>query len=303
VTLRATDGIDDSSKGIDIDVGRRLDLSETVNVVDQTDYPYVVPNNGPLSIDAGVTVRIEAGVKVFFTNTGGGLEVAGTLDINGTDEEMVLLAPGVCPGETGFWKGIRYIGEQAAGSISNLMIAYTRDGLTIENGAVVTADSIAIDKASRAGVSVKNGGELTLSHSRISDSSAGIYVTNGILLLQDSIIRDNGNFGLSFEGGAGTFSATVTGCEIANNTIDGIVLGEAAAPVVNGCSMYWNGGGQGEYRVLSFEVGYSYYGTIDMTGNYWGVSTSEEIEQQIIRNGAGATVDYTGWLEEPPLRN
>jgi len=302
VKLSVTDGIDDVSKSVSIDVGRNIDMNPGNNVITETDYPYIVPGNIPFRIASHMTLRIEAGVKVVFNEGTGGFDVEGGLVINGTEQDMVLLAPNACPGESRVWKGVVFRGGQATGDLNYVTISSTADGLTVENGAVVIADNIVVDQASGEGVAVITGGRLTLSNSRVWDNGAGIYVANGILLLQNSSIRDNGNFGVAMISTGGTFNVTITSCVIATNVMDGIVLAELANPSVNNCSLYWNGSGRPEHRALCLSPGYSNLNTIDMTGNYWGVTTDFEIEQQIIMNGAEVTVDYSGWLEDPPVQ-
>jgi hypothetical protein len=302
VKLSVTDGIDGVSKSIDIDVGRNIDMNPGINVITDTDYAYIVPGNIPFRIASHMTLRIEAGVKVVFCEGTGGFNVEGGLVINGTEQDMVLLAPSACPGESRVWNGIVFRGGQATGDLNYMTISSTADGLTVENEAVVTADNIVVDQASGEGVAVINGGRLTLSNSRVWDNGAGIYVANGTLLLQNSSIKDNGNFGISMIATGGPFNVTITSCVIATNVMEGIVLAEMANPSVNNCSLYWNGSGRPEHRALFLSPGYSNQNTIDMTGNYWGVTTELEIEQQIIMNEAEVMVDYSGWLEDPPVQ-
>ena len=302
VRLKVTDGIDDVSKSVDIDVGRNIDMYPGFNVITETDYAYIVPGALPFGIPTHMTLRIEAGVKVVFSEGTGGFTVEGGLVINGTEENRVLLASSACPGESRVWKGIVFRGDEATGDLNYTTISSTADGLTVENAAVVTADNIIVDQASGEGIAVITGGSLTLSNSRVWDNGAGIYVANGKLLLQNSSIKDNGNFGISMIWTGGPFDVTITSCVIATNVMDGIVLGEMANPSVNNCSMFWNGSGRPEHRALCLSPGYSNQNTIDMTGNYWGVTTEIEIEQLIIMNGAEVTVDYSGWLEEPPVQ-
>ena len=197
VTLKATDGLDVSSKGIDLDVGRNLDVLHDGGVLDQTDYAYIVPNSLPLNINTLVSVTIEAGVTVVFNEGTGGFNVRGTLIINGTEQDRVLLAPNKCPGEERVWKGIRFNGNEAVGTLSYVTMSYAADGLAVEDEAIVNADNVIVDWATGDAVSVKSGGNLTLSSAKIWDNSRGIYVANGILLLQDSSIRYNGNYGFS----------------------------------------------------------------------------------------------------------
>ncbi len=303
VTLRATDGLDDSSKGIDLDVGRTLDIFISGGVLDETDYPYIVPNALPLNIGNLITVTLEAGVTVVFNSTGGGLDVAGGLIVNGTEQDRVLFIPNKCPGEDKVWKGVKFRGSFASGNLNYLTIASSTDGLDAEDDCVVVADNIIVDQTSGEGISVENGADMTLSESRIWDNGSGIYVSYATLLVSDSSIRFNGNYGISMMA-SGSTAIEVTGCVVANNGQYGFVLAGSASPVVNGCSLFNNGpeiGGQMVLRTVMFIDSYSNTDPVDMTGNYWGTNDPLQIPPQIIRQGANGAVDYSGWLSAEPL--
>ncbi len=303
VTLKVTDKLDVSSKGIDLDVGRSLIIVHEGEVLDQTDYPYIVPNSMPLKISGLSTVRIEAGVTIVFNEGTGGFDVSGTLIINGTADERALFIPNACPGEGRVWKGIRFVGDQATGTMSYATLTSTADGLTAEDGATVTGDNIILDKSSADGLSVKTGASMTLSDSRIWDNGGGVYIANGTLRLSNTSVRYNGNYGFSMIQSGGAFDVNVVNCVIANNTQVGFSLAGTASPVVNNCSLFLNGPTMEDIRTVKFINTYSNINPIDMTGCYWGADTAFEIQAQIIREGANGTVDYSGWLAEPPASN
>ena len=305
VTLKVTDELDYTSKGIDLDVGRNLDdLHGDAVILDQTDYAYVVPNDGLLNISGLSTVTIEAGVTVVFNEGTGGFGVAGTLVINGTAQDRVLLMPNKCPDEDRPWKGITFSGAQAVGNLNYVTITSSADGLDVEDEALVTADNIVVDRTTGDGISVNSGASLTISNSKIWDGkSGGIYVANGTLLIQNSSIRYNKIAGLSMIANTGPFDVTVLSCVIVDNDQYGFVLAMDANPVINNCSIFLNGPDGMDGRTLMLSTGYTNMDTIDMTGNYWGVTTSLEIESQINKNGADVTVDYSGWLEEAPVQD
>ena len=302
VTFTATDGLDDTSKGVDLEVGRNLDdLHGDAVILDQTDYAYIVPNNGLLNISALGTVTIEAGVTVVFNEVNGGFNVGGTLVINGTQQDRVLLMPNKCPGEERVWKGIRFSGASAVGNLNHVTITSSIDGLDVEDGALVTADNIIVDLTTGDGVSAKTGANITISNSKIWDNGGGIYVANGTLLIQESTIRYNNNYGFSMIATTGPFDVTVTNCVVANNGQYGFVMAGVASPVVNNCSLFLNGPTTDNIRTVMFINTYDNGDPVDMKGNYWGGALGFEIEDQIIREGANGTVDYSGYLVEPPV--
>ena len=183
-------------------------------------------------------------------------------------------------------------------------ITSSADGLDVEDGANVTADNIVVDRTTGDGVSVNSGASLTLSSSKIWDGdSGGIYVANGTLLIQESSIRFNKISGFSMIANTGPFDVTVLSCVIVDNSQYGFVLAMDANPVINNCSIFLNGPDGLAGRTLMLSTGYTNMDPIDMTGNYWGVTTAPEIESQINKNGAAVTVDFSGWLEDPPVQD
>ncbi len=304
VTLNVTDQLDTSSEGIDLDVGRNLEVLHEGGVLDQTDYAYIVPNSLPLPIGDIVTITIEAGVTVVFNEGTSGLDVRGTLNINGTAEDRVLLTPNACPGEERVWKGVKISGDMAGGTWSHVTINSTADGLTVEDEAVFTGDNIILDQSSADGLSVKSGAVVNLSDSQIWDNGGGVYVANGTLRLTGSSIRYNGNYGFSMYEGSGAFpvDADILSCVVANNTQNGFVLAGTASPVVQNCALFLNGPTMTDIRTVRFINTYANASAVDMTGNYWGADTAPEIQAQIIREGSNGVVDYSGWLTEEPLK-
>jgi hypothetical protein len=306
VTLNVTDQIDTSSEGIDLDVGRNLEVLYDGGVLDQTDYPYIVPNKFPITIAEIITVTIEKGVTVVFNEGTSGFNVGGTLNINGTAEDRVLLTPNACPGEDRVWKGVKFSGLGVFGpsTWSYVTLNSTADGLTVEDEAVLTGDNIILDQSSADGLSVKSGAVVNLSNSRIWENGGGVYVANGTLRLTDSSVRYNGNYGFSMIESSGAFpvDVEVVSCVVANNSQVGFSLAGTASPVVHNCSLFLNGPDMTDIRTVRFINTYVNTNPVNMTGNYWGADTAPEIQAQIIREGSNGVVDYSGWLTEEPLK-
>jgi hypothetical protein len=303
VTLHVTDGLDSAAKGIDLDVGRNLDILHEGGILDQTDYPYIVPNALPLYISELISITIQEGVTIVFNQGTGGLNVSGTLIINGTEQNRVLFTPNVCPGDDRVFGGIEFNGDMASGTMSYVTITSAADGLAVKDGASLTADNLILDRASGAGLSVESAASATISDARIWDNGSGVYVANGTLHMSNATVRYNVNYGFSMIRTAGVFDVDITDCEIANNTQNGFVLAGDASPVVHNCSIFLNGPTMEDLRTVRFIN--TYYGMtpVDMTGNFWGVTEAFEIQAQIIREGANGTVDFSGWLTEEPSGN
>jgi len=299
VTLKVTDGLDISSKGIDLDVGRNLDVVHDGGVLDMTDYPYIVPNALPINISILFSVTIEAGVTIVFNETSGGLNVTGELIINGTAQDRVLLIPNRCPGEERDWKGIKFNGGTANGNLNYVTLTSSYDGITVENNATVTADNIIIDQAVVAGISVNTGASVSITNSRMWDNGTGISVEYATIRVENSSIRYNANYGFKLLSSASTI-AEVVSCVVANNHQYGFLIDLSASPVINNCSLFFNGP-ETEIRTVGFTNTYVNTDPVDMTGNFWGTDDPMLIPPQIIRSGANGIVDYSGWLAEPPV--
>jgi hypothetical protein len=302
VTMSVTDQLDVSKKNIDLDVGRLLTSLHEGVVLDETDYPYIVTSPTPIPIVSLVSIEIEAGVTVVFNEGTSGLDVAGTLNINGTEDERVLFTANACPGEDRVWKGVKLSGDMASGTWNYATLTSTADGITVENEAVLTGSNVIVDQSSADGLTVKNGAIVTLSDSRLWDNGGGVFVANGTVSISNTTIRYNGNYGFSLLESSGSFplDVEVLSCVVANNIQNGFVLAGNANPVVNNCSLFLNGPSMTDLRTVRFINTYTNNDPVDMTGCYWGVDTAQEIQEQIIREGSSGTVDFSGWLTEEP---
>jgi hypothetical protein len=310
VTLKVTDGLDESSKNIDIDVGRKLEVHISSAVISETDYPYIVQDPFPHMVSEFNTLTIEEGVTVVFSEPTGGLNVQGTLIVNGTAQNRVLMtANAECQGDILVWRGVEISGEEASGDLKYFSMSSTADGLTVEDGAYLIADNLVIDQSTGDGLSVTSGGSAEITNSRMWDNGGGIYVENGILNIQNSSIRYNNNYGFSMFANVGTFDVDILGCVVANNQQYCFVLASWANPIIQNCSMYFNGPDGRDGRTVMLSSGYANTNDIDMRYNYWATTAETEIEQraeierQIEKNGANVNIDYSDWLIEPPSKN
>jgi hypothetical protein len=129
-----------------------------------------------------------------------------------------------------------------------------------------------------------------------------VYVSNATLQITTTSIRYNGDYGLTLAHSGGTypFGVDALSCVVANNAGNGFILVGIANPVVNNCSLFLNGPDINDIRTVRFLNTYANTSPVDMTGCFWGAYTAQEIQAQIIREGANGTVDYSGWLSEEP---
>jgi hypothetical protein len=305
VTLRVTDGIDQTTEGIDLEVGPKVVYIPGEIVLDRTDVPYFIDSVTPLLVQSISTLRILPGVTLIVNKTTGGLRIEGTMIVEGTASDRVTIKPNVCPGDERSWRGIVFSGSHAVGDLSYLNIAMAETGIDARYEAVVACDNVSIEGCEGPAVSVIDSARVDMDHCKVWDNGTGIYVENGIIDLAYSSIRYNGVYGFYMisSGYSRPFDASVDSCVVANNLGDGFVLSQYADPVIHWNSIFGNQTGAGTGFALKLTP-YSEYAThtIDARWNYWGVTTEAGVIGQIfIDPEATATVDYSGWLMEAPV--
>jgi hypothetical protein len=307
--VTASDGIDSRSGSIQINVGEVV--SEVIGTVYLQDsgYSYFLSGADLLMIESGNTLRIAAGVKVIVDQPTGGLQVEGTLLVEGTSDDKVIFQPNICPDETGSWQGIKFVGAQAIGTLSHCNIISANKGIWAIDGASVDMDTCLVDVGLDVGVSVEEGATINITGGKIWDNAGGgLLVRNGFLTVDDASIRYNTNFGIRLiaELLNSPFGAEVTGSVIANNSPFGFYLSEYAYPFINGNSLFFNED-NGGYGYAVYLHSYFYETDINATGNYWGAVDSVSIAEMIFDKAddpvhLSAYVDFSGWLTSQPIR-
>lgn len=301
VTLRVTDGIDQSTKGIDIAVGPKFPPALDLIVLDRTDVPYFIDGVTPQLIGSWATLRISAGVTIVVNQPTGGLRIEGALIVEGTGDDRVVIKPNVCPGEEGSWRGIIFRGPDASGDISYMNITMAQTAIDASDRAIVSCTGVVIDQSLGHAVSVVDSARVDMNDCKVWDNGSGVYVENGLIDFVDSSIRYNGVYGfyLISSGYSHPFAATVNACVVANNLGDGFVLSQYANPVIHGNSIFLNQTANAGFGLKL--TAYDGTRTIDAKGNFWGATTEQGVIDQIYIGPAPATVDYSGWLTEAPV--
>jgi hypothetical protein len=299
VTLTVSDGIDEGRKGIDIEVGPKVEEISGDVVLDRTDYPYFIDNITPIQVGLNESLRIMPGVTIIVNNNYGGLYVSGDLLIEGEAGNGVVIKSNVCPGGTQFWGGITIDGPAATCDMDNVEILMARVGVTVSGGAHADLNEVVVTEGGSEACRIEAGSSATITSCRFWDNGGGIWVEDGIVDISDVSIRYNSGYGLFFGSitADGQLDAAITGSVIALNYGGGFILTQYASPVINGNSIFLNGPDGGDICALKFQD-YVGPGPIDATGNYWGVDTEGEIPGQIC---GGPAVDFSGWLADPPV--
>ena len=302
VVLTVSDGIDEATKGIDIEVGPRVVVSLGEIVLDQTELPYFIEQTSPLLIGSITTLRVGPGVTVIVSDAGGGLSIEGTMIVEGTAGERVTFRPNSCPGQQGRWQGISFAGDQARGTLSHVYMARAETAIRVENGASVDCTGLYLEHCGGDAIAVIDSGTVSIDASRIWNNAHGIKVENGIMHITGSSVRENGTYGFFLVSNSygGPFEALITACVVAANDGDGFILSQYANPVINGNSIFFNQTQAGTGFAIRLQA-YSGDRAIDATGNYWGVDNEADILEQLFIGPAAAEIDYSGWLSEPPV--
>ncbi len=309
LTLNVSDGIDDRSLSIAIEVGEEVTtpIFGNVALVDHG-YPYVLTDDQPTVISASSHLTVGPGVELIVDSEFGGLDVRGGLTVEGHAGNMANIGPNSCGGVTKVWGGIYISGGSAQASIKNVNIYAGTDGIQVIEGATATIDSSNITDQYEAAISVVEGASATIRNCKIWDNGAGLFISNADFTLQNSSIRYNYKKGISvtvITDMPTTYTQSIEGCVVANNGIDGIYLVGEASPAIHQCTLFFNGPESGEGYDMRLN-NYLPSDTVHAENNFWGVTTEGEIAEQIYdKTDNPATIQaYVGfvpWLEQEPL--
>ena len=309
LTLNVTDGIDDRSISIAVEIGEEVTtpVYGTVVLEDQG-YPYILTGDQPVIVSSSSNLTIGAGVELIVDGEFGGLDIRGVLTVDGRQGNMVNIGPNGCTGVSATWGGIYISGSAAQATIKHANVYASADGIQVIEGAAATIDSCNITNQNGAAVSVVDGASAIIRGCKIWDNGTGLFATNADFTLLNSSIRYNSTRGVRatvITDEPKTYIQSIEGCVVANNGFDGIYLVGEASPSIHQCSIFFNGpesGGGYAVRLGNYTVN----DTVHAENNYWGATTALEIAEQIYdRTDNSATVQaYVGfipWLDQEPL--
>ncbi len=309
VTVTATDRIEDKSNNIVIEVGAELFIYPGVTELVNNVPFYVVDAAQPLMVSYGSTLRIGSGVTLVFNQPTSGLNIEGTIEINGTEEEPVVFKPNACPGDDAAWKGIVFEGDDARGDVCHANIRMAANGIEARDGAIVSIDSCFIYYGAGRGVYILDS-TVYINGGRIWDNGGGVQIVDSYVRVEGTSISYNSSYGIllqeNYEQGDIAFDVEITGCTIASNSEEGILLSFYAMPVINYNSILVGGNISGNVYAVKMYQYYRESTKVDLRYNYWGNEyTLEEDISGIIFDGLDygqpdKTVDFSEWLMSQP---
>lgn len=309
LTLTVSDGIEDRSLSIAIEVGEEVATPIYGNVaLDDHGYSYILTGDQPTVVSSSSHLTIGPGVSLIVDSEFGGLDVRGGLTINGHANNMANIGPNSCVGVSKTWGGIYLSGGSAQASIKNANIYAGTDGIQLIEGATATIDSSNITDQYDAAISVVEGASAIIRNCKIWDNGAGLFVSNADFTLMNCSIRYNNTRGVSvtvITDMPTTYTQLIEECVVANNGFDGIYLVGEASPVITQCALFFNGPESGE----GYAVRLNNYISSDMVHaeyNYWGDTTEYEIAEHIYDKADNpaviqAYVGFDPWLNQDPL--
>jgi hypothetical protein len=268
----------------------------------------VYQSEGDVVVPIGVTLTIEAGVRIEF-GSGHDLQVYGELALQGTAANPVVFTSGQAAPARGDWGSIQLYNTQVVHNWSHVVIEYAKsngpallvdDGVTLNLSQCVlrhNRDSILFDPGSGGrveGCQIENSSARGIS---IKGHSSGSVETSP--LIKDNQISGNGTgIGLS-----GLSTSLIEGNQIEGNAY-GIYTGGSnnanyhdPMPRVNGNNFENNS----SYAYQARNYLNPSTTALDATGNWWGVSSINQINTVLYdyNDSRGSPyIDYRGRLDD-----
>ena len=306
ITLSVTDEIETSRTSVAIDVGGLFPgyIPESITIAD-SGYVYILDRLQAVRIPAGVTMTITEGVKIVINNENSGLDVEGTLIVQGAQGNEVVIGPSSCEPSEGDWAGVRITWRSGWGELDFLSVHSAENGVKVTGYAGAAMRNCSIYNNLTNGVEVSDSSSLSMTNCTVWENGTGVYVRNSTLDMQRSSVRYNDDIGLELSATSGLFTIEIDTCAIANNERYGVYITGIAKPEIHYCSIYSNGmTGEGEAVKLEAYVASD---SVRVDYNFWGIgNNSEEAIAELVYDmfdspiGIMAYIDFIPWLTAQP---
>ena len=310
ITLIVTDEIEDSRLHTTIEVGGEFPVDMVTNeplhqAIADSGYVYIL-NLQPIEIPVGTIFTIMEGVRIVARGYNSGFEVAGRLEILGTEESPVTMGPDDCVPVKGSWAGIAFRGVESGGEISYLELHAAEIGILVTSGADVEIRNSTITNNDVRGIEVSEGAGALVSDCTIWENGTGLYMRYGYFTLERSSLRYNRYTGVEMSARGEELAPSVTHCNVSNNGDYGFSISFLAAPEIHYNAIYSNGFGGWGYGIYLDAYQGGEEDSIRAENNFWGFGyDSEETIPDLIYDAHDAVsmqtyVGFIPWLSNMP---
>jgi hypothetical protein len=309
IKVVVSDRVEEKSRSMGIVIAEEFPtyFSSGSTTIEDSGYYYVLSKDGWVVIPEASSVTIGEGVEILVFRRTGGILVNGELNIEGSGSNKVSIAPYRYDGGEIPWRGIKYSGQEAQGSITHLILNSASEGLCAEEGAIVEITNSSLKDNSTYGLASYSYSSITASNCTIWDNEVGINIDNADASIISCSVRYSDWEGIVILGSSER-SDSIQGCVIANSatgiSIQADSLYPDVLPVINECSIFVPSGSEG----YAIELSTFYTGTtpINAEHNYFGsdyvdsLAISEIIYDKMDNGRIGAVVDFIPFLTEDP---
>jgi hypothetical protein len=215
---------------------------------------------GNVTVQAGVTLTIEDGVKVTLNNNRY-ISVSGTLIASGTSSSGITFTGG----DTSNWNSLSF-SNGGNGTLNYCTIEYATNGIYVYSGAGTISLSNTTIQNNAYGVRA-SAGTVELTSTTIKNNTNGFYgVDVAPTLLDTNNLFENNLTGIYLQNISGLNLTTAT--TISNNTQTGIQLVDCATPILDNLTLTGNSGAYG--AIYMDDTGEFTLGSSNtISGNSW----------------------------------
>ncbi len=327
ITVTVSDGTASRSTVLPIKVGFALTNSVAPSVLLKSRSPYIVKlTSGVVLAVAGATTTIEPGTELLLETANMVIDVTDTLLAVGTELEPIVIRPNIrtpsCIDDGGFWEGIKVSTDPPTDGVLQMeyaTVSYAQYAVRLRDGGSAYLTNCHIRCSGQNGILHEGGGVLVVEDSEIRDGGFDGIAVNSLTFQPDSILVSgcyvgfNGRTGMALKLQDQQIEVPIiveyTNFEL--NREHGITLDGAVFPRIHYNRFFGNGSGrpQGLNNIWLFN-GFpngATAPTLNATCNYFGtVSNVATIEatvrdQQDFPGIIGTDVIVSPWSNENPL--
>jgi len=172
-------------------------------------------------------------------------------------------------------------------------------GIKVDAGTTASISGVTLTNFGSTGIEVQ--GSLNLATSTVDGGLTGIYVNSGTLVMDDSVVKNAGIFGVQVAGASGL--ATISDSEMLNNSTAGVISSTGTAnittSIITGSNkgLLVNAGGSGSVTNSNLAgnargVENATPNIVNASGNYWGVGGEAFVSSKRL-----GLVDFSPYLD------